>query len=333
MKYCLMLRILVLSLLCLASPLTLAQTIQTYPAQLDTGSGVLHGSLMLPHSTQPVPLALIIPGSGPTDRNGNNPQGGHNDAYKRLAQGLARSGIASLRYDKRGVAASLAAEPHEENLSVERYVEDAVNWSRMLKQDPRFGPLILIGHSEGALIASLAAEPAGAAGLVSLSGSARPIDAVLWDQLQSRLPPKPLAQSRVLIDRLRLGEITSDVPPGLQVLFRPSVQPYLISLFRFDPGAAFAATRVPALIIQGTRDIQVSVGDARLLQAARPDAKRVMIEGMNHVLRIVPNDMQRQLASYNDPGLPLAAGLGQAIQAFVAEQGWLSDSSPAKVGR
>src|SRR5690606_16560673 len=205
----------------------------------------------------------------------------HNDAYKRLAQSLARSGIASLRYDKRGVAASLSAEPHEENLSVERYVEDAVNWSRLLRQDPRFGPLILIGHSEGALIASLAAEPAGAAGLISLSGSARPIAAVLWEQLQTRLPPKPLAQSKVLIERLGQGQLTPEVPPRLQVLFRASVQPYLISLFRYDPSAAFAAPRMPALIIQGTRDIQVSVGDAHRLQAARPDAQLVLIEGMN----------------------------------------------------
>ena len=102
-------------------------------------------------------LLLIIAGSGPTDRDGNNPADGHNDSLKKLAQNLARHGIASLRYDKRGVAASRTATPDERDLSVERYVADAEGWAGLLRDDPRFDRLILIGHSEGALIASLAA--------------------------------------------------------------------------------------------------------------------------------------------------------------------------------
>ncbi|WP_420235340.1 alpha/beta hydrolase [Pseudomonas sp. ABY48] len=292
-------------------------TVLQRPISLDTGSGELFGSLLLPKSDTPVPVVLIISGSGPTDRDGNNPEGGRNDSLKRLAWVLAKHNIASVRYDKRGVAASLAATPDERNLSVEAYVADAVAWSHKLAADPRLGPLILLGHSEGALIASLAAPQANAAAVISLSGSARPIDQVLRQQLSNRLPPPLMLRSNELLDSLKAGRLDDNVPAQLQVIFRPSVQPYLISLFRQDPAQAFAALKIPALIIQGSHDIQVSVDDARRLKAAKPDAELALIEGMNHVMRIVPNDVKRQLASYKDPNLPLAAELGTRILRFI----------------
>ncbi|WP_413792138.1 MULTISPECIES: alpha/beta hydrolase [unclassified Pseudomonas] len=292
-------------------------TVLQRPISLDTGNGELFGSLLLPKSDTPVPVVLIISGSGPTDRDGNNPEGGRNDSLKRLAWVLARHNIASVRYDKRGVAASLAATPDERNLSVGAYVADAVAWSHMLAADPRLGPLILLGHSEGALIASLAAPQANAAAVISLSGSARPIDQVLRQQLSNRLPPPLMLRSNELLDSLKAGRVDPNVPAQLQVIFRPSVQPYLISLFRQDPARAFAALKMPALIIQGSNDIQVSVEDARQLKAAKPDADLALIEGMNHVMRIVPNDVKRQLASYKDPNLPLAAELGTRILRFI----------------
>lgn len=292
-------------------------TVLQRPISIDTGNGELFGSLLLPKSDTPVPVVLIISGSGPTDRDGNNPEGGRNDSLKRLAWLLARHDIASVRYDKRGVAASLAATPDERNLSVEAYVADAVAWSRKLAADPRMGPVILLGHSEGALIASLAAPQANAAGVISLSGSARPIDQLLRQQLASRLPAPLMLRSNELLDSLKAGRPDANVPPALQVIFRPSVQPYLISLFRQDPAQAFAALKVPALIIQGSHDIQVSVDDARQLKAAKPDAELALVEGMNHVLRIVPKDVKQQLASYKDPNRPLAAELGTRIPAFI----------------
>ncbi|WP_053157266.1 alpha/beta hydrolase [Pseudomonas sp. P1.8] len=310
-----MLRVLALSLT-LISGFAQATVLQR-PITLDTGTGELFGSLLLPKSDNPVPVVLLISGSGPTDRDGNNSDGGRNDSLKRLAWVLAKHNIASVRYDKRGVAASLAATPDERNLSVEAYVADAQAWGRKLKTDPRFGQLILLGHSEGALIASLAAPSVDAAGVISLSGSARPVDEVIRQQLSNRLPPPLMLRSNELLDSLKAGKTNDNVPPQLQVIFRPSVQPYLISLFRQDPAAAFAKLKMPALIIQGSNDIQVGVNDARLLKAAKPDAELVLIEGMNHVLRIVPNDVKRQLASYKDPNLPLAAELGTRILGFI----------------
>ena len=289
--------------------------------QLHTAQGTLHGTLLRPSGTTPTAVALLIAGSGPTDRNGNNPEGGHNDGLRRLAQSLAKQGIASLRYDKRGVAASRAATADERDLSVPAYVADAVAWAHRLKADPAFTQLTLIGHSEGALIASLAAEQAQADALVVIAGSSRPIDQLLREQLSARLPSHLLAQSSVLLDRLMAGQLSPQVPKQLQVLFRPSVQPYLISLLQQQPGQAFAALQMPALIVQGSHDIQVSVADAQALQRLKPDAELLIIPGMNHMLRISALDLPAQLASYDNPRLPLAHGLSEQIVRFIQRSG------------
>lgn len=292
------------------------------PISLDTGSGELFGTLLLPKSAKPVPVVLIIAGSGPTDRDGNNSDGGRNDSMKRLALILAKHNIASVRYDKRGVAASRPATPDERDLSIEKYVDDAVAWAAKLKTDSRLGPLILMGHSEGALVATLAAERAGAVALISVAGTGRPVDQVVREQLQDRLPPPLLARSEQLIEEIKAGKTDNDVPEPLQVVFRPSVQPYLISLFRQNPTAAFGQLKIPTLIIQGRNDMQVGVGDAELLHKAKPDSQLAIIDGMNHVLRIVPMDIKRQLASYKDPQLPLASEVTDRILKFL-------DSIPA----
>ncbi len=294
-------------------------TVLHRPIDLDTGQGVLHGSLLLPQQDTPPPVVLIIAGSGPTDRDGNNPAGGRVDNLKRLALLLANANIASVRYDKRGVAASQPATPDERDLSVERYVADVVAWGHKLKADPRFGPLILTGHSEGALIASLAAEQAGASAVISLAGSGRPMAEVVREQLAERLPPAQLARGSALLDRLEAGQTSLDVPAPLRQVFRPSVQPYLITLFRQDPAAAFARLSMPALIVQGRNDVQVDVADAQKLKDAKPDAHLVLIEGMNHMLRISPKDMSEQRESYQNPQLPLARELGEQIVAFIRQ--------------
>ncbi|WP_455921559.1 alpha/beta hydrolase family protein [Pseudomonas putida] len=313
-----MLRLVALLAFFVCPLLQAAPVVSQRPIDLDTGTGVLHGSLLMPVSDKPVPMVLIIAGSGPTDRNGNNPQGGNNDSLRKLALLLARNDIASVRYDKRGVASGLELAPDERDLSVEGYVADAQAWARKLKADPRVGKLIILGHSEGALIAALAAPGVGADALVSLAGSGRPLDQIIREQLKGRLPPDLEARSGQLLERLKAGQYDNDVPAPLQVIFRPSVQPYLVSLLRQDPAAAFAKVKVPALIVQGRNDIQVSVADARALKAAKPDAQLVLVDGMNHVLRIVPDNLKAQVASYNDRNLPLADALGGALVAFIA---------------
>ncbi|GFM66879.1 alpha/beta fold hydrolase [Pseudomonas lijiangensis] len=312
------LRMLALALCMLAGVANAASpTVVQRPISVDTSNGKLFGTLLLPQSTKPVPVVLIIAGSGPTDRDGNNPEGGRNDSMKRLAIILAKNNIASVRYDKRGVAASKAATPDERDLSVEGYVADVQAWAQKLKANPRLGSLILLGHSEGALVASLAAEKAGARAVISVAGTGRPVDQVLREQFRERLPPALLQRSNQLLDELKAGKTDDKVPEDLEVVFRPSVQPYLISLFRQDPAAAFGKLQMPALIIQGRNDIQVSVGDALILKKARPDAELALIDGMNHVLRIVPDDLEKQLQSYRNPTLPLSSELSAHILRFI----------------
>ena len=326
-----MLRLLICALpfissLCLAAPHAIVQE----PIALDTGSGVLQGTLLRPKTEQAVPVALIVAGSGPTDRDGNNPMAGRNDSLKKLAELLADHGIASVRYDKRGIAASRSAEPDESKLSLDGYAADAKLWGQHLRRDPRFSKLILIGHSEGSLIAAMAAPEAGADALVSIAGSSRPIDALLREQLHERQPPELLADSERIIASLKQGQLVADVPERLTVLFRPSVQPYLISLFRHDPAQVYTGLRIPTLILQGSHDIQVKVADAERLHAVTVDAQLVVIEGMNHVLRIVPPDLQQQLGSYSEPQRPLARELGDSIVSFIQAQ---SDSRKASGDR
>lgn len=297
-----------------------APSVLLRPIELNTPTGTLYGSLMLPKSATPVPVVLLIAGSGPTDRNGNNTIGGRNDSLRKLAQLLAQHNIASVRFDKRGIAQSEPAGPDERTLTLEQYVQDTVNWGKQLNSDPRFGPLFLLGHSEGALIATLAAPQVDTAGVISIAGTARPIGQLLREQLQrNRLPPALLERSNQLISTLEAGRTDDNVPEALHVIFRPSVQPYLISLLRYNPARAFGALKMPALIIQGTHDIQVDVEDARLLKAAKPDAELTLIDGMNHVMRIVPMDMKLQVQSYNDPYQRIASELGTRIVRFITK--------------
>jgi pimeloyl-ACP methyl ester carboxylesterase len=249
---------------------------------------------------------------------GNGPVAqARNDSLKLLAAALADAGFASVRYDKRGIGASRAAGPAESALRFDTYVDDAVAWIAKLKSDPRFGRIAVIGHSEGSLIGMLAARRGGADAFVSIAGPAQAAGAVLRGQLAGKLPPDLAASSERILAGLEQGKTDADVPPALAALYRPSVQPYMISWLKYTPAEQLAALRVPVLIVQGTTDIQVGVGQAEALKKARPNAVLAIVPGMNHVLKEVPDDRQRQLASYGDPALPLHPQLASAIAGFL----------------
>jgi pimeloyl-ACP methyl ester carboxylesterase len=286
---------------------------------LAISTGALQGSLTCPTRRPPWPVALLIAGSGPTDRNGNSAGlPGPNNSLQMLAAALAERGIASLRYDKRGIGASRAALTSEADLRFDMLADDAAGWVRLLRGDPRFGTVTVIGHSEGSLLAILAAQRAGADAYVSIAGVGRPASQVLHEQLAARAPANLVAESDSIMARLSRGETVDSVPPALAALFRPSVQPYLISWFRYDPAAELAKLKVPVLIAQGATDIQVGELDARLLAAADRNARLVLVDSMNHVLKLVPGDYVAQVNSYSDPKLPIAPQLVDAIVEFVS---------------
>ena len=282
-----------------------------------TLDGDLFGTLTMPGGEGPADAVLILAGAGPTDRDGNFP-GGRNDSLKLLAEELAARGIATLRIDKRGVGESIGAAPEEAKLRAETFVEDAVSWLEFLEGEPRVRRIVAIGHSEGALVATLAARRHKVAGLVLLTASGRSAPALIREQLGGQdLPPEIATRAEEILSSLERGEEVADVPPQLDTLYRPTVQPYLISWFKYDPAAELAKTDVPALVIQGTRDLQQRPVDGEKLEAARKGVTLVTVENMNHVLKVAPEDRAGNMALYVNPQAPLAPGLADAVADFI----------------
>lgn len=288
------------------------------PATLTTTTGVIHGTLDMPSGSGPFPVALIIAGSGPTDRDGNSAMlAGKNNSLKMLAQSLAAANIASLRFDKRGIGASAAAGPKEADLRFENYVDDVAAWVEQLRHDKRFSTVTIIGHSEGALIGAIATVRTHPNAFISVAGVGRSAGLVLREQINGKLPAQLFQANENILRELEAGRTTEDVPPALKSMYRASVQPYLISWFKYNPVEVVASIKEPILICQGTTDIQVAVEEAEALKKAAPTAKLVIIQGMNHVLKTVPADTVKQTASYSDPALPINIDLMKSIIEFV----------------
>ena len=280
----------------------------------------LHGTLLTPPDASAV--AVILPGSGPTDRDGNSTLGVAASTYRLLAEGLADQGVATLRIDKRGVAASAAAGAAEADLRFDAYAADARAWAAEAATRAGKPCAWLIGHSEGALVALKAVEGGDdkICGLILLSGAGRPAGAVLREQLSS-LPEPTKTQAFAALTELEAGRTVADAPPALAALLRPSVQPYLISWLPLDPAALIAAYDGPVLIGQGTTDLQVSVTDAQALAGADPRATLKLWDGVNHVLKTAPADRAANMATYADPALPLAPGVTADVGAFIRAHG------------
>lgn len=270
---------------------------------IDGGKAPLHGSLMAPAVLRPGPAVLLISGSGPTDRNGNStiPQV-HPATMKLIAEGLAQQGIVSLRFDKRGVGDSAPAMSAEADLRFTTYVDDAVSWARFLASQPRVTCVVLAGHSEGALIATIAAERVPVCGLALLSGAGRTARALIAEQL-ARASESDRAGALSALNDLAAGKPVFN--PPLPALFRPSVQPYLMSWLPIDPVKELAKFSGPVLIVQGVNDLQVSLADAQALDSGSKRATLLLLQGVNHVLKTAPADPEANLATYADPNLPL----------------------------
>jgi len=273
----------------------------------------------MPTSAGPFPVVVMLVGSGPTDRDGNQP-GLKNDSLKMIGHGLAERGIAALRYDRRGIGKSRQACLKEEDLRFDVLAGDAAAWVDHLRRDRRFGKVGIVGHSEGSLVGMLAAKRANADAFVSLAGTGRDAPSGLRAQLARNLPPayKELTEkSDRIIAELAAGRTVPEVPKLLESLFRPSVQPYLISYFKYDPAREITGLHIPVLLVQGTTDMQVLVDDAKLLAAAKKDAQWLEIKEMNHMLKHAKT-LDEQMATYTDPKVPLAPGLVEGVAEFLS---------------
>ncbi len=264
--------------------------------------------------------ALILPGSGPTDRNGNNTAGLNTDAYRLLAEALWPEGVATLRYDKRGLGGSAG---DANDVSLADYRDDIAALTQTLQDETGVECVWLIGHSEGGILALAAADLPDICGLILIATPGRPLGPIILEQL-ARQPGTAfyLPAVELALTQLAVGEAPdiSALPPGLAALFHPATQDYLRELAQTDPAALLAETNLPVGILCGTEDIQVAEADADALGAARDGLIVRRIEGMTHTLKQAePGNLAANLTTYSDPTLSLHPGLIPAIMDIIGQ--------------
>ncbi|GGA46515.1 alpha/beta hydrolase [Sphingomonas psychrolutea] len=313
-----MIRLLAIAALLAAQPSSAAPT----PVEITAPGpqGPLTGALLDPDAK--APLVLIIPGSGPTDRDGNSPLGVAGGPYRQLAEALAAKGIATLRIDKRGLFGSRAAVADPNAATTGGYADDVQAWSKVARARTGRKCIWLAGHSEGGMVALVAAQrPEGLCGIILLSAVGRPMATVLRDQLRANPANAPiLGDALGAIDALEAGKRVpqATLPAPLRGLFSDAIQGYWIDLFAHDPVKLIASVKLPVLILQGTRDIQVSVADAEGLKRAQPKATLILLPGVNHVLRpVASDDRMANIATYANATLPISPDVAAAVAGFV----------------
>ncbi|MDP4284806.1 MAG: alpha/beta fold hydrolase [Bacteroidota bacterium] len=268
------------------------------------GGSKLYGTLLSKNHHQK--LAIIIAGSGPTDRDGNNPLGDKSDSYKLLAWALDSQNIATFRYDKRGVAKSTFSTINESNLVFDDYIKDAEKIFDYLHDTLGFKDIYFIGHSEGSLIGMIASQKKKVKGYVSIAGAGRPIDVLIEEQLNRQPLPDSLNDKiHFIFSELKEGKEVDGLPSSLDFIFRKSIQPYMISWLKYSPEKEINKLTCPVLILQGTCDIQVKEEDAQNLHKGNKKSILEIIPLMTHTLKDAGKNCTNQQKTYTDSSLPL----------------------------
>lgn len=284
--------------------------------EIVTPDGILKGTFLEAKNSKDLAL-LIISGSGPTDRNGNSAVvSGSNNSLKMLAESLAKNGYPSLRYDKRGIAKSTGFPPESET-NFSDFVDDAMLAANKLKE---FGykKIVIAGHSEGSLIASMIVPKVGAIGFISICGLAKNYSETIILQIEQRMP-KFLERTKEIIDSLKSGESPEVINPTLKMMFRPSVYNFLQEVFVIEPQEKISKIECPVLVINGEHDAQVPPEDGKMLAKAANRSNYFSLDSMNHVLKNTPKDMMSQLSSYSNPNLPINEQLIKTIVDYLKD--------------
>ena len=260
-------------------------------------------------------LAIIVGGSGATDRNGNQAMI-KTDTYKKLASHLAKNNIACFTYDKR-ILRMNEIPMKESELRFEDLVTDLLSVIGHFSKGRDYNDIVLIGHSQGSLVSLIALRDKGDA-FISIAGAGEPIDDILVEQI-GKQAPQLKEELKAALKKLKENGKVEDYPPSLSSLLRPSVQPFIRSWMQYDPKEMIANIEKPILILNGDQDIQVSADQARKLKKAQPDARSIIIENMNHVLKESKDKGVANRKTYQNPELPLVDELKQVIVDFVKE--------------
>ena len=274
----------------------------------------IYGTLLQPKTNEKKLVAILIPGSGPTDRNGN--QGMlQNNSLKYLAEALSEKGMATYRFDQSVISQSKFLGFKEENYSFSELVTEVKIITAYLKNQYKFSKIVLIGHSQGSLVGMLAVSDEVDA-YISLCGSGQSIDVLLKEQLVQQVPQLEESYTKTL-NQLKNGETVTDVNPMLYSLFRPSVQPFLRDWMQYNPSEILSKLQIPILIIGGTKDIQVSDNEANILFKSNPKSKLVIIDNMNHIFKEIKGPLSENQMSYMNPSLPIMPQLVNEIYNFI----------------
>lgn len=281
---------------------------------LQISSTEIYGTLLIPNTIKKIPLIIFIPGSGPTDRNGNSGML-KNNSLKLLAEALSNQNIATYRFDKSVLTTVKKEDFKEDNILFEDQVEDVKEIIAHFRTNKSYSKIYIMGHSEGSLVGILAAKNT-VDGLISIAGAGRPIDEIITEQIEKQAPF--LKEDTVkILEELKKGKLVDEVNPMLISLFRKSVQPYFISWIKYHPQQEVHQLKIPILIINGTKDIQVPPSDAKLLKEANLDAELVIIENMNHIFKKIEGDIVENQQSYINPDLPVIPELVTTIVTFI----------------
>lgn len=298
---------------CLLALIVCAQKVDTL--SLSVNNKKLHAVLTQPTAKGNVPLVVFIAGSGPTDLDGNQPMVQSN-CLKFLSNALVSNNIATLRYDKWGIAGSAEAGFDESKLIIDMYASDVVEIIRQMKARG-FKDIYVAGHSEGSFIGLMALQQEQATGFISIAGMGITADELIKKQIKPQLPADLYNTASAIIDSLKQGHLVKNAPISLYSLFRPSVQPYMISWFKYSPVEMISKLKFPILILQGDNDLQVSVSDAQNLANANKNSKMVIIKKMNHVFKTIEGGVQDNYAAYTNPNLPINGELSSEIIRFI----------------
>lgn len=273
----------------------------------------VEGTLLAPRQ-ETVPLAIIINGSGPIDRNGNEMMTKNNSA-KKLAKALAKKGIATFRYDKRTLKAQ-QLNIDEKDMRFDDFIDDAKAVIKRFSELPNYSSLYIIGHSQGSLVGMIAAQEK-ADGFISIAGAGQTIDSLIVEQIGRQMPGLE-ESARTAFNELRANGKVKDYNQGLASLFKKSIQPFMFSWMKYDPQQEIKKLEMPVLIINGDNDLQVNTNEAEKLKAAKPDAELIIIENMNHIYRIIDkNDDIANQKSYNEPQRPISNEMVEQISNFI----------------
>jgi len=253
----------------------------------------LAGTMLIP-SSAPVPAAVLIGGSGPIDRDSNMKRMKLN-VMRDVADHLAQAGVASLRYDKRGVGASAG---DYRSTGFHDNAADAIAAGEALRRQPEVDSnrVVAIGHSEGALIASeLAAHHEGLAGAVLLAGAAQSGKEVLrWQGRQvARTLPTPVKWLLALLRKdfaeqqeARIVRLEASEGDVIRMQLMRVNAKWFREFLAYDPAEALRLAKVPILAITGSKDIQVDPNDvARMAELVPTELSDDVPEDVTHLLR------------------------------------------------